>query len=298
MYSQITANKRTTWMLLVLVTAFIVVLFYLFGLYYSIDPLASILYGTIAGTIYGCFSYFSSQSITLTAHGAQAVSKTDAPELYRTLENLAIADGLPMPKLYIIQDESPNAFATGTSPENASVTVTTGLLRILNKQEIEGVLAHELSHIKNYDIRVMTIVVVLVGIVLLLANILLRVRPRRSDRDNTIGPIILVAGLLLAILSPLIAQLIRFAVSRTREYLADASGALLTRYPDGLASALAKIESVSAQQPLRTANNATAHLFISSPFGPSGKRFFGNLFSTHPPTADRIARLKEMGSQP
>lgn len=298
MYSAIAANKRTTWMLLVLVTAFIVALFYLLGWYLGVDPLQSIVIGSVVGVVYGMISYFSSQSLALLTHGAKAVSKSEAPELYRLLENLSIADGLPMPKLYIIQDESPNAFATGTTPQNASVTVTTGLLRILDKQEIEGVLAHELSHIKNYDIRVMTITVVLVGIIVLIADIMLHIRPRGEGRGGNAALVLLLVGLVLAILSPIAAQLIRFAVSRSREFLADASGALLTRYPDGLASALQKIEAASAQQPLRKANHATAHLFISNPFGPATGRFLGNLFSTHPPTSDRIARLKQMGNQP
>lgn len=244
--------------------------------------------------VYALISYYLSDKIALMASGAKAITKTEAPELYNIVENLCIANGQSMPALYLINDESPNAFATGRDPEHASVAFTTGLLRILNKQELEGVAAHELSHVKNYDIRVMTIVVVLVGAVMLLSDILLR--SSFSGNKKETGTILLVIGLILAILSPLLAEIIKLAVSRQREYLADASGALLTRYPEGLASALQKISAYD--QPLQKANHATAHLFISSPFG--GKKgskvsWFSNLFATHPPAEDRIARLLSMG---
>ncbi len=223
------------------------------------------------------------------------MEKHESPELYRIVENLCIANGQPMPAIYIIEDDSPNAFATGRDPEHASVAFTTGLLNMLTKQEIEGVAAHELSHIKNYDIRIMTIVVVLVGAIMLISDIFLRVS-FQGDRKQAGLPLLLI-GLALAIISPLLTQIIQLAVSREREFLADASGALLTRYPEGLASALQKISASPTK--MRNANHATAHLFISSPFGaPSEKKrtWFQKLFATHPPVEERVRRLLSMGN--
>ncbi len=296
MYSEIAANKRQTWLLIIVVSALLIGLIGLIGHIYGFDLGYSIIFGTILASSFSLFSYYFSSSIALSASGAKEVSKAQAPDLYNLVENLTIADGLPMPRIFVIDDPSPNAFATGRDPEHASITFTTGLLALLEKNELEGVAAHELSHVKNYDIRVMTVVVVLIGAIMLVADIFLRsnmFRGRRSNDNNNAGSALLIIGLILAILSPLFAQLIKFAISRRREYLADASGALLTRYPAGLASALQKISSIP--QPLRTANRATAHLFIANPFGSHATRgWFANLFSTHPPLADRIARLNEM----
>jgi heat shock protein HtpX len=296
MYSQIAANKRKTWLLVILVTGFIVLLFYFVGLYLEIDPASTVIIGTLFATIYSLFSYFLADRVVLATHGAKQLAKQDGPEIWNLVENLAITSGLPMPKIYLIDDPSPNAFATGRDPQHASVTLTTGLLRLLEKKELEGVIAHELAHIKNYDIRLMTITVVLVGIIMLIAQTLMHIRPRSNNDNNQAAMIFLVLGIALAILSPLIAELIKLAISRTREYLADADGALLTRYPEGLARALQKIESAQTEQPLRSANQATAHLFIANPFGATGKKWFANAFSTHPPTAERISRLMQMGS--
>ncbi len=298
MYNQITANKRKTWVLIVVMTAIILGLSWLFGTVNNVDPGSSILMGTMFSTVYALISYYASSSIALASSGAKQIQKADAPELWNLVENLCIANGQPMPKVYIINDPSPNAFATGRDPYHAAIAFTTGLVSILNKQELEGVAAHELSHIKNYDIRVMTIVVVMVGAIMLIADMLLRGGHIFGGRDNKnaggAAIVLLIVGLVLAILSPLLAQLIQLAVSRSREYLADASGALLTRYPAGLASALQKISSVD--QPLAKANHATAHLFISSPFGAGKKRgFWRELFSTHPRVEDRIAKLMSMG---
>lgn len=297
MYNQIAANKRKTWFLVILMSALIVGLSWVLGVANGVDASAAIIMGTMFAAIYGMISYYASASIALATSGARKITKQDAPELWNMVENLCIANGQPMPSVHIIDDPSPNAFATGRDPKHAAIAYTTGILRILNKQELEGVTAHELSHVKNYDIRVMTIVVVLVGAVMLIADLLLRGGHLFGSRDNRSGgaaTILAIVGIVLAILSPIFAQLIQLAVSRQREYLADASGALLTRYPEGLASALSKISS--AGQPLRAANHATAHLFISSPFGAEKRRsFFGELFSTHPPTAERIARLLSMG---
>jgi heat shock protein HtpX len=243
-------------------------------------------------------SYFFSDSITLALSRAKQIDLKSSPELYKIVENLTIAAGLPMPKVYIIDDTAPNAFATGRDPKHAVVCVTTGILQKLNKTELEGVLAHELSHVGNYDIRFMTLVVVLVGIITLLADWTLRMSMFGGGRrrDNNGGNIFVIVGLVLTILSPIIATLIKLAVSRKREYLADASGALLTRYPEGLALALEKISA--DQEPLEAANKATAHLYIVNPFkargGGDSRSWLANLFNTHPPIADRIKRLREM----
>jgi len=291
MYSAVSANKRRTWLLIFLMSAFIITLFTVLGASYGVDAGASIILGTMFSTVYALISYYASDSIALMTAGAKRIEKKDAPEIWNLVENLCIANGQPMPGIYIINDDSPNAFATGRDPKHASIAFTTGILRMLEKQELEGVIAHELSHIKNYDIRVMTIVVVLVGAVTLAADIFLRGSLfGGNNRKNNNMPLILI-GLALAILSPIFAELIKLAVSRQREYLADASGALLTRYPEGLARALEKISSVD--KPLKNANHATAHLDISNPFKKQGT--FQKLFATHPPAEERIKRLRGMG---
>lgn len=297
MYNDISANKRKTWILLTLFSFFIIVLFGVIGYASEVDPIAAMIFGFIFSVIYSLFSFYASSSVALMSAGAKELSKADAFEVYTLVENLCITAGMPMPKLYLIQDASPNAFATGRDPQHAAIAVTTGLLATLNKLELEGVLAHELAHIRNYDIRVMTLVVVLVGFIVLISDIFLRMNIfRGGDRDNKQAAVVmLVIALLLAVLSPLIAQLIKLAVSRTREYLADASGALLTRHPDALASALEKISA--NRTPLQKANHATAHLFISNPFGKVQKmKGIAKLWSTHPPTEERIQRLRKMGS--
>lgn len=235
-------------------------------------------------------SYYHGDKIALRSAGARQIKKADNPHVYRMVENLAITAGLPMPKVHIIDSPALNAFATGRDPEHASVAVTTGLIHALENEELEGVLAHEMSHVKNYDIRVMTIVIVLVGALSLLSDMFFRARLfGGNNRDSRAGGVLAIVGLVLLILSPIIANLIQLAISRKREYLADASGALLTRYPEGLARALEKISK--STQPLRTANAATAHLFISNPFK---AKSVSKLFSTHPPIADRIAKLRRM----
>lgn len=241
-------------------------------------------------------SYFGGARIALWTAGAKPVTKREQPMLYRTVENLAIASGIPTPAVYVIPDAAINAFATGRNPQHASVAVTTGALELLANEELEGVLAHELSHIKNGDVRVMTIVVVLVGTIALFADWLLRIHlfsgHRQSHRNGgRLDSIALVLGIVLALLAPLIAELIKLAVSRRREYLADASGALLTRYPEGLARALEKI--AAANQPMHRANTATAHLYLANPFGRQRRRFMA-LFSTHPPIGERVAALRAM----
>lgn len=245
------------------------------------------------------FSYWFSDKIVLAMSGANLLNREDDLELHRIVENLCITAGLKMPKLYIINDESPNAFATGRNQEHSAVAVTSGLRRILNKNELEGVIAHELSHIGNKDILVSTIIVILVGFVALLSDFFLRAQFFRGRRDNDRGGgqaqmIMMLVGIILAILTPIIAKLIQLAISRKREFLADASGALLTRYPEGLASALEKISNYPT--PLRRINKVTAHLYISSPLKSSqgGTSWLGKLFMTHPPAEERVKILRGM----
>lgn len=291
MYSAIEQNKRRTWLLILGMGSLIVGLSWLLGALNGLDSISSIVFGALFATVYSLVSYYISASVALSVSGAKQIEKAQAPELFNVVENLCIANGQPMPKVYIIEDASPNAFATGRDPEHASIAFTTGILSLLTREELEGVTAHELSHIKNYDIRVMTIVVVLVGLITLTADLLIHARFGSRDRNSN-AAVFLIIGLVLAILSPVFAQIIQLAISRQREYLADASGALLTRYPEGLARALEKIAASS--QPLQHANHATAHLYISNPFG-AQKSTFKNLFSTHPPTPERVARLRGMG---
>jgi len=243
-------------------------------------------------------SYYYSDKLVLATTGATQIEKKDNPELFRIVENLSIGDGLPMPKIYIMNEPSPNAFATGRDPVHGVLCVTTGLLDKLNKIELEGVVAHELSHVRNYDTRLMGIVAILVGFIAIAANFFMRslwFGGNRRDREGggNLQLIFLVIGIVFAILSPIIATLIQLAVSRKREFLADASGALLTRYPEGLANALEKISSDTT--PVASASNANAHLFIVNPFkGKDAKAWFSSLFNTHPPTEERIKILRSM----
>ena len=295
MYTQIAANKRRTWVLMAGFVGFIVLLGYLFGLVTARPGL--VVFFAVFAIIYALVGYFVSASLTLALAGAKPVARTEAPELYRAVENLAIAAGLPMPRVYLINDPSPNAFATGRDPNHAVVAVTTGLLNLMDHTELEGVLAHELSHVGNFDIRLMAMVVILVSIVSILSNVFMNMAwfgGDREERDNGNG-ILMVVGIVAAILAPLVAAIVQLAISRRREYLADASGALLTRYPEGLASALAKIATSS--QPLQNANTATAHLYLTSPFGNKSGAALVNLFSTHPPIEERIRRLQAMEGQ-
>ena len=242
------------------------------------------------------FSYWQSDKIVIATTGARALPKEEAPDLHNIIENLAITAGLPKPKIYIVDSPQPNAFATGRDPEHALVAVTSGILRLMNRTELEGVLAHEMSHIGNRDMLVSTVVVVLVGVIQLLADFFLRsLRWRGGDNDrNGVHPVFLLIGIALAILAPIAGMFIQLAVSRKREYLADASGVLLTRYPDGLASALGKL--ANDHTPMRQANHATAHLWLDDPY--QGKKktvgWFANLFMTHPSLEERIKRLRNM----
>ncbi len=294
-YQEISSNKRKSLFLIILFTIFVIGLSWFFGYASGGDGAGFVVIAVVFSVISTLISYYQGDKIALWTTGAQPLVKEDNAYVYRLVENLCIATGVPMPKVYIIEDGAINAFATGRSPEKASIAITRGAIEKLENEELEGVIAHELSHVKNYDIRFMMLVAVLVGMVSILANIFLRARGvfsgRKNDREGgQLGAALMVIGIVLAILSPLIAELIKLAVSRKREYLADASGALATRYPEGLARALEKIGAEN--QPMQDASSATAHLFISNPFKAKG---FRSLFSTHPPIEERVKRLREMG---
>lgn len=288
MYSAIAANKRNTVLIMVIFILIIAGLgFAVSEFYRSIG----IFWGTlIGGAVYALIQYFIAAKVALGVNGAKEITKSDNPRLYRIVENLSITDGLPMPKVYIIDDPAPNAFATGRDPKHSYVAATSGILDLMNDSELEAVMAHEMGHVKNYDIRVMMIVFGLVSAIGLIADIFMRMMWFGGDDDNPPSPIFLVLGIVAAVLSPIVALLVQAAVSRQREYLADASGALTTRNPEALASALEKLGTVSTT--LRRQNTSTAHLFFANPLKGAS---LAKLFSTHPPIPDRIARLRSMG---
>ncbi len=293
LYTQQSSNVRKTIMLMTFFLVLVVGIGYIAS-YFTGNP--GILYiAFIFALIMNVGSYWFSDKLVLSMTGAKPVTRAEYPDLWNVVENLSITAGLPMPKVYVVNDPAPNAFATGRDPEHAVVAATTGLLSILDRTELEGVIAHELSHIGNRDMLVMTVAVVLAGFVAMLADLLMRsMMFGGGDRDR--HPAFLIFGIVGIILAPIAAQLIQLAISRKREYLADASGALLTRYPEGLASALEKISTYG--RPMTRASHATAHLFIADPFA-EGKQSIGQriggLFQTHPPAADRIRILREMG---
>lgn len=293
-YSHIDSNKRKSVLLIIIFVIFVILLGWLFGYLTESGYMGLVIAGIVAFFM-SLFSFFAGDKVALTTAGAKQIQKQDNPYVWRLVENLCITAGIPMPKVYIINDHAPNAFATGRSPKHASIALTTGIIESLKNEELEGVIAHELSHVKNYDIRIMMLVIVLVGTVALLASMLVRInifgggRKSGNSSSGQLGIIFLLVGLGLAILSPLIAKLIQLAISRKREFLADADGALLTRYPEGLASALEKIGAY--KKPLHRANNATAHLYIISPFSGT-KKFMSKLFSTHPPVEERVRALR------
>ena len=294
LYTQVDKNVARTWILITVFLVFIIGLGYVFS--YNLNNPAILWFAVIFSSGTSFISYWYSDKIALSINRAREVKHEENPEFFHIVENLCITAGLPMPKIYIIEDSAPNAFATGRDKSHAAIAVTRGLLEKMNRTELEGVVSHELSHIGNRDILLSTVVVVLVGLVALLSHWFLRSsfwgsgrRNRDSGEGGQIGAILALIGIILAILSPLIASLIQLAVSRKREFLADASGALLTRYPEGLASALEKIAADPA--PLRAANQATAHLYIANPF--KGKKIT-NLFLTHPPIEERIKILRGM----
>ncbi len=291
MYSAIAANKRKTVFIMFMFVFLIVFLGWLFSVIYGGGP--SVIVGVLIGAlIYTTISYYSSAKMALAINRAKKIEKNDNPRLYRIVENLAITEGLPMPDVYIMQEPALNAFATGRDPKHSSVCVTTGMLELLDDKELQGVMAHEISHIKNYDIRVNMVAFAMVAVIGILADIMLRMSFFR-DGDEDTGSLGLVIGIAGAILAPLAATLIQLAISRQREYLADASGALATRYPEGLASALEKIEghgsAIKSHQ-----SSSTAHMFFASPL--KGKSL-ASMFSTHPPIAERVKRLRESATK-
>lgn len=294
-YTHQAQNTRKTWFLM---TTFLVVIIGIAWAFSYIMQNPSILYGGIIfSLLMNIYSYWYSDKLVIKMSGATPATREQYFDLWNAVENLSITAGLPMPALYVINDDSPNAFATGRNKDHAAVAVTTGLLKILNKTELEGVIAHELSHIGNRDTLVATVVVVLVGFVAIISDMFLRTAGwggNNRNHDNRLGLILMIAGVVLALLAPIIAQLIHLAISRKREFLADASGALLTRYPEGLASALQKISTYP--HGLARQNTAMAHLYISNPLKDGRmSSFMSKIFATHPPAEERIAALTQMG---
>lgn len=296
-YSAISANRWKTWLIMVLFVVFISTISFVFSKALGYDQWSFVGFALIFSGIMSIGSYYYSDKLVLASVNAKEVKEKDAPELYHVVENLCIGAGVPMPKVYIMNDPSPNAFATGRDPKHAVVCATTGLLDVMNKAELEGVISHELSHVRNYDTRLMGIVAILVGFVAILANMFMRSLwwggSDRERENNQAQAIFMVIGIVFAILSPIAATLIQLAISRKRELLADASGVLLTRYPQGLASALEKIGKYPRS--VKSASNATAHLFIANPFkGKTAGAWFSGLFDTHPPIEERIKILRSM----
>lgn len=289
MYSEIAANKLKSWVIIIVFILFVGLLGLLLSVYTGRPNLT--IGVLIGGSIYALVMYFAGSRLSLAVNGAKEIQKRDNPRLYRIVENLSITEGLPMPKVYIMQDPAPNAFATGRNPQNAAVCATTGLLEIMDDTELEGVFAHEMGHIKNYDIRVSMIAFALTIVVSFVADAILHMTFFRNDDEDAGGPLVLVFAIVGALLAPLVATMIQLAITRRREYLADATGALATRYPEGLARALEKIAAYGSTT--RVQNSSTAHLFFANPLKGKG---ISNLFSTHPPVEDRIRRLREMGS--
>ena len=287
MYSEIASNKRKTIIIMVVFILFVALLATVVNQFLGGQP--NVFVGVMIGSlIYVVISYFAASKMATLMNGAHQIEKRDNPRLYRVVENIAITNGLPMPKVYIMDDPGLNAFATGRNPNRAIVCTTTGLLDALTDQELEGVMAHEMGHVKNYDIRVSMMAFALVAVVGILADVILRMAWFGDDDDNSA---FFLVGIVAAILAPIVATLIQLAISRKREYLADATGALTTRYPEGLASALEKIKSHGSAT--KRPNTATAHLFFANPLS---KRQFASMFSTHPPIEDRIKKLREMAS--
>lgn len=293
LYSQIDHNKRTSAFVIAGFIAFVITVFYLITYAFNTGPeLIGVAF--IVGGFGSLLSYYFSDRIILSISNAEPANRDDHFDFYTASENLCMAARIPMPKLYVIKDSAMNAFATGRDPNHAVVCITTGLLSKLDRTELEGVIAHELAHIKNYDIRLMSIVSILVGTITLLADWLLRMSMfgQSNRKNNQASPIILFLGIVLVILSPIIATIIKLAISRRREFLADASAVEITRFPDGLKRALLKISN--DKEPLESANKATAHLYISNPLKNHHDSigWFANLFNTHPPIKDRIAALE------
>lgn len=285
MYSAIAANKRNTILIIALFVAFISALGWIIG--YAFGQRSLIWWVMVAAVIYALIQYYAASRLALSMTGAREIDRSDNPRLYRIVENLSIATGMPTPRVFIIDDPAPNAMATGRDPQHAMVAATAGILEIMDDRELEAVMAHEMGHVQNYDIRVSMIVFGLVSFIGLLSDLALQFAYWGDEDERDTSPVTLILGIVLLVVAPIIAALIQMAVSRQREYLADATGALTTRDPEGLASALEKLEHYG--QPMQQQSASTAHLFFNNPLK-SG--FFNNLFSTHPPLEQRIARLR------
>jgi len=291
LYNRAESNTRRTWILIFVFLILVIGLGYLFS--YLLDSYFILIFAVLLSVTMSFSSYWYSDRIVLRMNNAQEVTKEDYPELYRIVENLCITSGLPQPDIYVMESQQPNAFATGRDPEHGVVVATTGLIERLKRNELEGVIAHELSHIGNRDALLQTAVVVLVGIVALLSRFFLRISFLGDGNRKKGSALLFWLGLGAAILAPIAATLIRLAISRKREFLADADGALLTRYPEGLASALEKISN--NEHELEAARNSTAHLYTANPFkGEKAKSFFTRLYMTHPPVEERIKKLRDM----
>ncbi|HPT08133.1 MAG TPA: M48 family metallopeptidase [bacterium] len=293
LYNHSDANKRKTWFLFTGFFIFVMIVGYIFSI--AMDNFNILYIAVIFSIVSSFFSYWFSDKIILSMSEAHQVKLEDSRDLYHLVENLCITAGIPIPKIYVIDDPAPNAFATGRNPKHSAIAITTGLLNKLERSELEGVIAHELSHVRNYDILIATLTTVMVGMVVLLADWFRRFSfSNRSNSDNNknqLGLILLIVVIVFSILAPLFAYLMQFAISRKREFVADADGALLTRYPEGLARALEKISA--DPNDLKTANRATAHLYISEPLKEKNKKvFLAKAFMTHPPVEERIKALR------
>lgn len=286
MYGAIAANKRNTFLIMLVFVGIISAIGYVASLYFGNT---SITLWVIAGAaVYALIQYFAASKLAVAMTGAKEIEKKDNPRFYRIVENLAITTGMPMPKVYIIDDPAPNAFATGRDPKHAIVAATTGIMDIMDDRELEAVMAHEMGHVQNYDIRVSMIAFGLVSAIGFLSDIILHMLFWGDSDNRNVPPYFYIIGIVLIVLAPVMAAIIQMAISRQREYLADATGAMTTRDPDGLASALGKLRDHG--RPMKNQSTSTAHLFFSNPLK---KGFFSGLFSTHPPLDERIARLRK-----
>jgi len=291
MYKAIAANKRNTLLIMAVFVALISAIGYLASLYFGDTNIAFWVIGGAA--VYAFIQYFIASSLALAMTGAQQIEKKDNPRLFRIVENLSITLGIPTPKIYLIDDPAPNAFATGRDPKHAVVAATTGILEIMDDRELAAVMAHEMGHVQNYDIRVSMIAFGLVSAIGILADIFMRMFFFGGDRrDSNVNPVVLIFGLIVVILAPIIATIVQLAISRQREYLADASGVMTTRDSDGLIDALKKLETYG--RPMQKQNTSAAHLFLNDPLKPG---IFSKLFSTHPPLSERIKRLQANAAQ-
>ena len=289
MYNEISSNKRKSAFILVAFAVFACIIAYVASWLLGAKSFAP--YVIIAALSYVVISYYAGSKLASALNGAKEVGRQDEQRLYRIVENLAITDGLPMPKVYVMEDPGLNAFAMGRNPNNAIVCATRGLLGTMTDSEVQGVMAHELAHVKNYDVRVSLVAFAMASIIGIISDIVLRAMFWGGGDDDQNNPVMMIIGIIAIILAPIVAAMIQMAISRKREYLADASGALTTRYPEGLASALEKIEQKGST--LKKQNSSTAHIFFANPLK---KKSLSRLFSTHPPIEDRIAKLRQMGS--